>query len=665
MVDYQGRIIEYLGAGGVRFALVVRHAGEKLQIIDERGRHDRISAHQVITVHAAKPDPAEFPEVVQQLRARIQPIQEEVDTELLWETVRDDLREYRIEELVEHYFANRDPVRVSALFRALLKDALHFKRKGLIFIPRSEQHVSEQLLAIRRRREKQALRQQALDWMRGVLQADDIVEVPADMVSLIHQVEDYLLRRKSNEVVHLLNEVSEESTAKEVAFELLLKTGRLDPDADPLLVIAGIEERFPRRVLERAEHLAPFRPEPGRRDFSSLLSFSIDDEETREIDDALTVRVHGDRLIVGVHIADVAHFVTKGDPLDEEAHRRGASIYMPTRTVSMFPPRLAYELASLNQGDWRPTMSFEIAFDATGRVVDWQLSRGQIVVTRRLSYAEADRLLRSPADDEVAEPVRRLHEIAQQLLAERLKQGAIVIRRPELKVRVRDGRIAMKVIDPRSPSRQLVGEFMILANRLAAQHAARQGVPIIFRTQDPPRHESEFAGHIIEYDPIRMSRVLKGMKRSRLSLSPQPHAGLGLDVYTQLTSPIRRFADVIIQRQLVAYLADQPLPYQPEELLRVLATAESTEREMRAIERQSTRFWVLRYLADERRQETFEAIVIESSDGGYVVELTDFFLRGHLSTGIKHEWGERVRVRIEHIDPQRDVLRFAEVGPEC
>lgn len=665
MADYQGRLIEYLGAGGVRFALVVRQVGEKLQIIDERGKHDRLAAHQVITIHPVKPDPAELPQIVRQLQARIQPIKEEVDTELLWETVRDEIREYRIEELADHYFANRDPVRVSALFRALLEDALHFKRKGIIFIPRTEQHVSDQLLAIRRRREKQALRQQALAWMRRVLQADDTVEVPADMVSLIHQVEDYLLRRKANEVVHLLSEVSEESTAKEVAFELLLKTGRLDPDADPLLVIAGIEERFPRKVLEQAERLVPFQPEPERRDFSSLLSFSIDDEDTREIDDALTVRVHGDRVIVGVHIADVVHFVAKGDPLDEEAHRRGASIYMPTRTVSMFPPQLAYGLASLNQGEWRPTMSFEIEFDATGQVVDWRLWRGQITVTRRLSYAEADQWLGSSVGDQVAEHLRRLHRIAQQLLIERLKRGAIVIRRPELKIRVRDGRMAIKVIDPRSPSRQLVGEFMILANRLAAQHAARQGVPIIFRVQDPPHHEPEFSGHIIEYDPIQISRVLKGMRRSRLSLSPQPHAGLGLDVYTQLTSPIRRFADVIIQRQLVAHLADQPLPYQPEELLRVLATAESTEREMRAIERQSTRFWALRYLAEERREDTFEAIVVEPIDGGYAVELADLFLRGHLSAEIKHERGERVRVRIERVDPRQDVLRFVEVASVC
>jgi exoribonuclease-2 len=229
-----------------------------------------------------------------------------------------------------------------------------------------------------------------------------------------------------------------------------------------------------------------------------------------------------------------------------------------------------------------------------------------------------------------------------------------------LKIRVKDDQISFKIIDPHSPSRRLISELMILANRLAAQHAARQAVPVIFRTQDPPLADPGLYGGGPDYDPIGVSKILKGMKRSRLSLFPQPHAGLGLDVYTQLTSPIRRFADVVIQRQMAAHLAGQPVPYERDELLEVLTTAEAAERDMRAIERQATRFWALQYLARLGDERVFEAMVVDEARGGYVLELGELFIQGYLPTSASHELGDYLRVSVDRIDPKRNVLRLRE-----
>jgi exoribonuclease II len=281
-------------------------------------------------------------------------------------------------------------------------------------------------------------------------------------------------------------------------------------------------------------------------------------------------------------------------------------------------------------------------------------------VKRRLSYTEADEMLQSPTPDDLAGQLRCLLDVTSRLTERRIEQGAIIIRRPELKIRVSGDQIAIKVIDQNSPSRVLISELMILANQLAAQHALRQGVPVIFRTQDPPLSDPGLYGGGTEYDPIAVGKILKGMKRSRLSLYPQPHAGLGLDAYTQLTSPIRRFADVVIQRQMAGHLAGQPMPYEREELLGVLSTAESAERDMRAIERQATRFWVLQYLSRVEAGREFPAIIVDQLRGGYIVELSDFLVQGFLSAGTKHEIGDCVRITIDKVDPKRNVLRVKE-----
>lgn len=660
MTDYQGKLIEYLDGAGVRFGVVTRQAGDKLQVTDERGRHERISLNYVILVHSSEQLAGELDAVISRLKSQVEEVKAEIDTEFLWESTVDEPREYELVELTCSYFGHSDAIHQSALFRALMDDTLHFKRHGIRFTPRARQHVADQIIAMRRRGEKEAFRQQALQWIRAVLTTDGDCDVPPAMVGLLQQTEDFLLRQKTNEATTLLRQAHDDLTAKEAAFELLIKTGRLDTQADPLLVIAGIEERFPRRVLEQAEQLAPFQPNAARRDFTALITFSIDDEETREVDDALTIQHLGDRWRVGIHIADVAHFVGKDVPLDQEAYRRSVSIYLPTRTVTMFPERLSYDLASLNQDAWRPTMSFEVDFDTDARILDWRVSRGQIRVTHRLSYAQVDQMLQMAANDPVTEQIHHLATLTPKLLNQRVAAGATIIRRPQLKIHVKDDQITVKVLDPNSPSRQLISEMMILANRLAAQYAVREGIPLIYRTQDASEGEPGYYGAESGYDPVSVMKALKGMRRSRLSLSPQPHAGLGLDAYTQLTSPIRRFSDVVIQRQIAAALAGEPLPYEKEELLHVLGAAESAERDMRAIERQAVTYWVLEYLARQPADSRHHGWIIEQTNGGYVVELDGLFIHGFLSTKARHAPGDYIMLCIEHVDPKKSVLRLRE-----
>ena len=390
----------------------------------------------------------------------------------------------------------------------------------------------------------------------------------------------------------------------------------------------------------------------GRVDFRNLPAISIDDDDTVEIDDALTIYQDGSQYVVGIHIADASAFVTRGDALDAEALRRASTIYLPTKAVRMLPERLSTDLASLNKGVDRPVFTIEVRFDADFNRLEHRLVLGSIQVRERLTYEEADERIRGEDFGLTA-----LHRIALRLRAERETHGAVNFRRPELKIRVLRGKekeeIRITSSDPNSASRIVVSEMMVLLNRLAADFAATNNLPVIFRTQearDPLPPETSPIPEVLAFDKLRRT-----FKRSRLSLTPGLHSGLGLSAYTQVSSPIRRYSDLVTQRQFTALLEGRPIPHTREELLHVLAVAEGAELEIRSLEDRSTSYWLLTFLARERMGVVLNAMILDRKG---TVEVEGYYLRGKLPDPGTAEPGSIVQVTIDGIDPIRAEIRF-------
>ena len=250
-----------------------------------------------------------------------------------------------------------------------------------------------------------------------------------------------------------------------------------------------------------------------------------------------------------------------------------------------------------------------------------------------------------------------LHRIALRLRAERETHGAVNFRRPELKIRVLRGKekeeIRITSSDPNSASRIVVSEMMVLLNRLAADFAATNNLPVIFRTQearDPLPPETSPIPEVLAFDKLRRT-----FKRSRLSLTPGLHSGLGLSAYTQVSSPIRRYSDLVTQRQFTALLEGRPIPHTREELLHVLAVAEGAELEIRSLEDRSTSYWLLTFLARERMGVVLNAVILDRKG---TVEVEGYYLRGKLPDPGTEEPGNIVQVTVDGIDPIRAEIRF-------
>jgi len=656
-----GTLIEYLEDDQLQLALVLEVRGETVQALTPSGRRIRLPIRRIVICHEHAVSAAQLAEVARRLVLEREAVAEAIDLALLWETAREEGDVFELPALAHLYFGSAGAQEQAALLQVLLRDTLYFSRKGLTFIPRTPEQVASLRLAEQRRQERaaarEALRQQLVQLL-DVEEAENLTASPA----LLNALEALLRWGQKSEVVEVLGELAQERglTVREAAWEILLRTGRLEASGEAFALLSGIEPAFPAEVLAAAEELVPFALEADRADFTHLDAFHIDDAATQEIDDAFTVEplpTGGWRI--GVHLADVPYFVRPGDALDLEAQRRGLTRYLPTGPIPMLPERLSCDLASLRPATLRPTLSIVVTVDAQKQIQATQLMRGQVRIAYGLSYETVDALLAGQISHELAEALRLLFGLSEQLAATRLARGAVMLCRPELKVHVEGEAITLKVINPDSPARRLVSEWMILANAVAAQWAAEQELPMIYRVQDPPE-DPHLWGQRVPYDPVAWERRLRGLRRTRLSTHPQPHAGLGLAAYVQITSPIRRYADLVLQRQIGAALAENPLPYDTAKLFEVLATAETSEREARALEQQATRYWALVWLSQQTDQR-FEALVVCQHPAGYIVELQPYGLRGLLATAEMLAPGTSLQVRVESVDPKRGRLRLERV----
>src|SRR5437870_62513 len=627
----EGRIIEFLDAEELRLAYVRKQERDRLHVIDPRGRNSTVHGDRVVIVHRPSTE-GEFPALARQISEKVSARQSEVDVELLWQSVGTRQRELNPSELAELFFAETTPETESAVFRALSEDNLFFRRKGSQFLPKTEEQVSSERTRRERQRAREEFREHVVKVLEQLLKKN--TDIPEESGVILDRIQNWLRFKTGDEIGLILEEIAGAAKARDAAYDILLRAGRVDPTLDRFLVTAGIEPHFSSPLIQAAAQLTPYTHIPARLDYQDSPAFTIDDEDTQEVDDALTVRWEGDEIVVGIHIADVSAFVRKGDILDAEASRRSSTIYLPSITVPMFPERLSTDLASLRTAVPRPAFTVEVRFDKQANRAGYRIALSTINVQKRLSYDEADQIIESdPA-------LYTLHRIAKQLRDARSNRGAITFRRAELKIRVKGDEIQITKINPNSPSRFVVSEMMILANGLSADFASVNSLPVIYRTQESRDALAVEESPVVE--ALAFDRLRKTFKRSRLSLTPGQHSGLGLTAYTQASSPIRRYADLVTQRQFTAMLSGREIPHGREELLQILANAEATEQEIRAIEDRSTNYWLLEYLTRYKTNEVLTAVVLDQKG---TIELEDYYLRSKVSAAKNVEPGETINVR--------------------
>ncbi|PYK52052.1 MAG: ribonuclease R [Verrucomicrobia bacterium] len=443
------------------------------------------------------------------------------------------------------------------------------------------------------------------------------------------------------------------------------------PGIDMLSIIRKfhLPAEFPKEVLDQAERI-PDKINPrqleGREDLRKEFIVTIDPDDARDFDDAIQVEKNKNGWRLGVHIADVAAYVEPGSALDREARRRGNSAYLPDRVIPMLPERLSNGVCSLNPGVDRLTHSAFIHFDKNGVAKSARFSRSVIRSAHRLTYKQAYAILSSPPRDQLGERLHLAWELASLLRRKRFEHGALDLDFPEVKVWVdKQGHpIRLERVE-NDESHQLIEEFMLAANEAVAREHKKRTIPTIYRV-----HENPDPGKLAEYREFVLSfdyrvgdlthrgelqrllaairgkpeeqalkvALLKSLKRARYDPQPLGHYGLAKTNYLHFTSPIRRYADLVVHRSLGRDAAARR-PYRMDmgEIASIAQHISATERNAADAEIDGAQMKKLEFFQrqlDQRNPEIFRAAIVDVRNYGLLVELPDALITGliHVSS---------------------------------
>ena len=439
-----------------------------------------------------------------------------------------------------------------------------------------------------------------------------------------------------------------------------------DPGVDILSLAKayGLPEEFPPQVMEQLHQIPDEVNEADcawRKDLRRLPTVTIDGEEAKDLDDAITIERDGAGYRLGVHIADVSHYVTEYSPLDAEALKRGTSVYLTDRVIPMLPHKLSNGICSLNQGEDRLALSCLMEVDAKGNVIGHEIAETVINVDRRMTYTAVDAIL-TKEDPEVmkeyegfVDMFRLMKELADLLRARRHSRGSIDFDFPESKITLDEkGRpVDIKPYD-RNAATKIIEDFMLLANETVAEDYFWQEVPFLYRTHEKPDEEkmlrlgtflNNFGYHLrmpngevhpkevqkllnkVEGSPEEalISRLtLRSMKQARYTPENSGHFGLAAKYYTHFTSPIRRYPDLqihrIIKESLHGGLSEKRTKHYEKILPEVAVKTSALERRADEAERETDKMKKVQYMEKFIGQE-FEGVISSVTAWGFYVEL--------------------------------------------
>jgi exoribonuclease-2 len=559
-----------------RPALIIENNPD-LQIELEDGRIQKVRSKDIILIH---PGP-----VIN--IADLEP--QSTDAETACEILSHD--SVTLRELAELAFGRFTPATAWGAWQ-LLCDNLYFQGTPdcITACPREEVSLKQETRRLKTSRK--------IAW-KGFLNRAANRQVTSEDDHFLAEVEAMALGQASESRV--LRELGRSQNPQN-AHSLLLDLGRWDKRFNPYPKRFGVPLSAPVINL-------PELPAEDRVDLTHLPAFAIDNAWTIDPDDALSLE-GPNRL--WVHVADVAALVLPDSPADLEARSRGASLYLPEMTVPMLPAETSKRLG-LGIGDVSPALSFGMNLDSEGTVVGIEIVPSWVRVLR-LSYEQAEDMFHDS-------PFEQLLCLAQNNEARRKRNGAVSIELPEIDIRVEDGKIVFHPVSS-SRSQMIVREAMLMAGEAVAGYALREGIPFAFSAQEAtqiPVLPDGLAG---------MYAVRRFMKRGQLKNLPARHAGIGLDMYTQVTSPIRRYQDLIVHQQLRAHILGHDL-LTSQEILQRLGAAEAATSNVRQVERLSNQHWTMVYLS-ETPQWHGEAVIVETDGPHSTALIPNIGLETHL-----------------------------------
>lgn len=535
-----------------------------------------------------------------------------------------------------------------------MNSAMHGDRVQIsVWIPRGRRKPEGEVLKVTERAREQFM---GTIWLnrKGAVVVPDKMNIPIDVFV---ELKDVKGAQDGDKVIVKVTEWHHRRSKGEVTF-VLGKAGGNDLEMKSILINAGFNLEFPEAVMAEANELKEdFSNEivEARRDFRDVLTFTIDPADAKDFDDALSIRwLEDGNCEIGVHIADVTHYVKAGSELDKEAYLRSTSVYLVDRVLPMLPEKLSNELCSLRPNEDKCTFSAVFILDKNDKIIERWFGKTLIHSDRRFTYEEAQEVLETGEGD-CASELKYLNKIAKKLKKTRFKKGAIDFDTEEVRFRLDEDGVPIEVfVKERKDAHMLVEDFMLLANREVATYIHKKGlgveIPFVYRIHDEPdpdkvaelaRFARQLGFDMNVSSPEHIGKsfnkltkaakedeslqllaplAIRTMAKAVYSTENIGHYGLGFSYYTHFTSPIRRYSDVLVHRGLFDNLDGKTRRVKKENLEERCQHISKMERQAMDAERESIKYKQVEFM-EKHVGEEFTGYISGIIDRGVFVEL--------------------------------------------
>ncbi|HEX9018182.1 MAG TPA: RNB domain-containing ribonuclease [Anaerolineaceae bacterium] len=599
-----------------RPARLLRVTDDRLEIELESGETARVRSKDVIPLH---------PGPIISLSALKTPVVESAqETAVAWEILAGSTT--TLKELAELIYGYFTPVTAWATWREVVEGDYFDGEPDAIRVRTAEE-------VARRKAERERAEASQRAWQEFLERARRRALLPEDR-DYLRDVELLAYGRAQRSAV--LRALGRSETP-ENAHALLLELGIWTEQVDPYPARMGAPRTSP-------ELPVPPLPDEDRRDLTGLPAFAIDDQGTDTPDDAISLDEVGGKFRLWVHVADVAALVDVDSPLDIEARSRGESLHLPEGTVHLLPRAVTLQLG-LGMQPVSPALSFGISLGADGLATALEIVPSWVRVTR-LSYDEANLRMDAAPFSEMA----RLTDAAR---SQRREAGAVMIDFPEVRIEIDNGQVSLRPLPPLR-SRLMVEEAMILAGTEVARFAAAHGIRLPFSQQDPP--ESSERPETLS----GMFALRRTLKRSQYRVSPGAHNGLAVPAYTQVTSPLRRYLDLVGHQQLRAFLRGSAA-LDESQLVERIGAVEAVIGSLRQAEFLAEKHWTLVYLLQHPGWRG-EGILAEKRGANGTVLIPALALETHIHLGRDLPLDQPVQVALAAVNLPQLEARFQLAG---
>lgn len=653
-----GYIVEFIAKGTVpEAAVVLSISGNNVRVLLTNGKETNIpekkilySSNRSLTTVADKETCKQ--NLISANNSRKE-ISESINLAEIRELLAEDPKFYELNEIAEFLYDSSDCDSIAALLRKLCEDKIYFKNKNNTFQPVSEEAL-KQAIELQKKKEQQEKEEATLVESLKNLMTKNVID--EELKPYLQDLKDFVaIGEEANISKKLSNALSKAViNNNRKVFQALVKANILKEDENLDLIKYRTPIAFSNDLKNEANNICNIDIKNlNRIDLTNLKTWAIDSPGSKDRDDAFSFEKNESGYTLWVHIADPSEIVKQDSMLDKEAARRGSSIYMPDMRINMFPESISEEFCSLDEGNERLALSFSLEFSLDCQFKKVTIYKSIIKVEKATYYPLANEMLES--DDWL----KSAYLFSEQLKQEREKNGAIILpRQAELEIKVVDNEIVIEHENRDELTAGMIAEFMIWANHAAALWFKENSIPCLYRVQEGDS-EADIP-KCKEFDAVIFWNTLKLMRKTTVGPDFGKHFSLGVNGYTQISSPLRRYSDLLLHRQIKSFLDNQPIMNQEELNKRVMISdiaVDHAEDTMRDREK----YYMLKYLKLQQKNSEviFDGIIVDSglTEVNFYVDFLCSF-RHCRKPNFDVSPGMKIKVKVNQIDLFDSIVRF-------